>query len=467
MRRRSASRAVLILLCAFAGLFAAGAQDLVSCEQLHAFLGGTNDGEYLNDQVIEGRDGRLYGTTINGGSEDGGILFAMARDGSGYVILHNFTGSTEDGLWPWGGVIQGQDGLLYGATRHGGAQDEGVVFRLRPDGTGFSIVRSFTTNLNEGAYPLNNVIQGSDGRLYGRTLSGGTNNGNSIFGLSTNGNEYAVLHSFDSTLSDYYDSYSGLIEGSDGLLYGTTYHDGAYGHGSVFRVHKDGTGFQTLHDFESTLKDGGYPYGSVYETREGVLYGATAYGGPDDYGTLYRINRDGSGYAVLHCFVSTNSEGYVPVAPPIEGPGDLLYGTTYYDGINDAGAIYCLRKDGSGFRLLHRFTWDLPRGVEPNGRMIRASDGALYGTTFLGGRPVRGSVFRIKPVALAGQQAGESFAVRFDGFASQVYALYAAGSFPAGWTNIATVTNATGTVEWSETVPQPPGRYYRAQVLNP
>jgi uncharacterized repeat protein (TIGR03803 family) len=405
--------------------------------------------------------------TINGAAVDGGVLFALAKDGSGYVILHGFTGGTNDGLSPWGGVIQGQDGLLYGAARHGGAQDAGVVFGIKPDGTGFTIVRSFTTNANEGAFPLNSVIQGSDGRLYGRTISGGTNNGHSIFGLNTNGSGYALLYSFPTNLPDYWDSYSDLVEGSDGLLYGTTYGEGAFGAGSVFRLHKDGSGFQTLHDFAGTATDGGYPYGSVYETREEVLYGATSYGGPDNYGELYKINRDGTGYTVLRFFVHTNTEGYLPVGAPVEGPGDLLYGTTYYGGLNDFGTVYSVRKDGSAFTWLYDFKYPAPNAGQPNARLTWGSDGALYGTTFVGAGGLQGSVFRVKPLVLIARQLAGQVTLRFEGFASQRYSLEAGDSLSPAWSAIANVTNLTGVVEWPVPPPVPTRRFFRAQILNP
>ena len=99
--------------------------------------------------------------------------------------------------------------------------------------------------------------------------------------------------------------------------------------------------------------------------------------------------------------------------------------------------------------------------------MPAASDGALYGTTFSGGGVVNGSVFRIKALALVGRQSAGRFTVRFEGFASQVYGLYAADRLPSNWTRIATVPNLTGTAEWHEAAPQPQQRFYRAQVLNP
>jgi len=445
----------------------ARAASLISYQQLHAFYGGPDDGESLYDSVIEGSDGRLYGATFNGGPEDGGLVFGMNKDGSGYAILHHFRVSATNGLSPWGGVIQGSDGRLYGATRHGGATDAGTVFSINTNGTGFAIVRSFTTNANDGAYPLNSVIEGSDGRLYGRTISGGTTNGSAIFGLNKNGTGYTVVHSFNSSLPDYTDSYSGLIQGSDGALYGTTFDDGASGRGSVFRLNKDGTDFQTLHNFEDNISDGGFPYGSLHEASDGVLYGTTSEGGPDDFGTLYKVNRNGAGYMVLRYFTPDNNEGYLPVAPPVEGPGGVLYGTTYYGGTSDGGTIYQVRKDGSGFAFLYEFQDDDRDGWEPNGPMIRGSDGALYGTTFHGSGPVFASVFRIKSLALQGEKTPGGFTLHLEGFTSHRYAIDTTDSLPLTWTQITTLTNLTGSVAWPDTDPPVNQRFYRARVLNP
>src|SRR5258705_253846 len=143
---RSMNEGHVILHSMLTGSTDALAGSLIGYQQLYAFKGGTSDGEYLYDAIIEGADGRLYGTTVNGGPEDGGLVFTMNKDGSGYAILHHFRVSPTNGLSPWGGVIQGSDGRLYGATRHGGATDAGTVFSINTNGTGFAIVRSFTTN---------------------------------------------------------------------------------------------------------------------------------------------------------------------------------------------------------------------------------------------------------------------------------------------------------------------------------
>ncbi len=442
------------------------ATDSVGYEQLHAFYRSAGDGENLYDSVIEGKDGRLYGTTLNGGPEDGGLVFALKKDGKGYAVLHNFGYGATNGLWPWGTVIQGSDHRLYGATRHGGTFDAGIVFSITTNGTDFTIVRSFTTNQNAGAYPLNNVIEGNDGRLYGRTISGGTNNGHSIFGLNKDGTGYVVLHSFDSTLADYFDSFSGLIEGSDGMIYGTTFENGALTNGSVFRLNKNGSNFQTLHDFADSATDGGKPYGTVYETSEGVLYGTTSEGGAFGWGTLYKMNRDGSGYTVLRHFNAVNGEGYLPVAPPVEGPGGWLFGTTYFNEPEVTGTIYQVRKDGSGFRFLYTFQNNGTDGVYPNAPLLRGSDGALYGTTFNGSGPVFGSVFRIRPWALGGEKSDIGFIVHLEGSAGQRYTVEATDLLPPQWQEVATVTNLIGTVDWLDPT-SAAQRFYRARLLQP
>src|SRR5688572_4980879 len=111
---------VMVCSVAFAPEVASG-QSYLGYQQLHVSLGGPADAEYLFDSVIEGSDGRIYGSAVNGGSDDGGVVFRMNKDGSDYQILHAFTVSTNDGLSPWGKVIEASDGMLYGATRAGGS----------------------------------------------------------------------------------------------------------------------------------------------------------------------------------------------------------------------------------------------------------------------------------------------------------------------------------------------------------
>jgi uncharacterized repeat protein (TIGR03803 family) len=442
----------------------ARAIDLVSFQSVHDFKRSASDGEYLNEPITEGSDGLLYGAAVNGGGpDDGGIVFRMEKSGSNYQILHVFGLSTTNGDSPWGGVIEGKDGKLYGATRHGGAEDAGIIYSLAKDGGDFKIVYSFSTNGNAGRFPMNSVIQTRDGRLYGKTISGGEGDGVTIFGVNTDGSGFQSLHSFEHSVNDHYIAYSGLMEGSDGMLYGTTSAEGPDRGGSVFRINKDGSAFQTLHFFNAAAgSSGGYvPDGGVTETSDGVLFGTTEGGGFDDFGVLYRINRDGADYKILHEFTAKNDAGYTPSSPPIEGADGALYGTTYFGGPEDTGAIYRINKDGSGLTFLYTFLGtNCP--AYPYASLKILSDGGFYGTTFNGLGEVYGAVFRINVVSLT--LTGTS--IHVNGMFGQDYAVDGKDNVEDPWQEIARFTNLVGTDPFP-VVKSKARQFFRARTIAP
>jgi uncharacterized repeat protein (TIGR03803 family) len=169
---------------------------------------------------------------------------------------------------------------------------------------------------------------------------------------------------------------------------------------------------------------------------------------------------------VLKHFTANGTEGYLPVAAPVEGPGNLLYGSTYFGGVDDAGTLYSVRKDGSGFTQLHDFLSSNLDGIQPNAPLLRGSDGALYGTTYIGGGFIYGTVFRIKPVALRLEKSQAGTAVHFQGFAGHRYALESSDGMPAVWTEAGNVTNLTGNAVW---IDESPGtnRFFRARIIEP
>jgi uncharacterized repeat protein (TIGR03803 family) len=460
-QRRVSAGFMTIFLC-----FSAPAIDLASFEVIHNFKRIAADGEYLNDPVTQGSDGLLYGAALNGGgTNDGGILFRMETSGANYEILHVFGPlSTTNGLSPWGGVIEGKDGRLYGATRHGGTELVGTIYSIAKDGADFKIVFSFSTNGNLGRYPMNSVIQASDGRLYGKTISGGEGDGVTIFGVNTDGSGFQSLHTFEHSVSDHYIAYSGLIESSDGALYGTASAEGPDRGGSVFRINKDGSTFQTLHLFNVAANgaDGYVPDGGVTETSDGVLFGTTEGGGFDDFGVLFRINRDGTDYRVLHEFTAQSSAGYSPTSPPIEGPDGALYGTTYFGGPEDTGAIYRINKDGSGLSFLYTFLGtNCP--AYPYASLKILKDGAFYGATFNGIGEVYGAVFRINPISLK----FTSDAVQLNGMIGKTYAIDTVDNIGDVWTELTRFPNAAAT---SMLYPLPrtkPRQFFRAREVAP
>src|SRR5260370_29445562 len=130
------------------------------------------DGQRPLAGVVEGSDGVLYGTTYYGGSNNGGTVFKLNKDASGYRVLLQF-GAAGDGQLPWAGVVEGSDGALYGATQYGGSDDLGTLFQLIKDGSGYRILHSFSNSTGDGQRPQAGLTKSLDGAFYGTTSSGG------------------------------------------------------------------------------------------------------------------------------------------------------------------------------------------------------------------------------------------------------------------------------------------------------
>ena len=234
---------------------------------LHSFAGP--DGSSPLSNVIQGPDGTLFGTTQFGGAANDGTVFQMAPDGSGFALLHCFNGSDGNDLRA--GLIQAADGTLYGTTFGGGDAGSGTVFQMAPDGSGFALLHSFTGGTVDGANPLGGLLQGPDGTLYGTTVRGGGANLGTVYQMAPDGSGFALLYSF--TGPDGASPLSNLIQGPDGTLYGATLFGGDLGGGTVFQMAPDGSSFTLLHSFPGTTVQ---PTAGLVQGPDGTLYGTTS-----------------------------------------------------------------------------------------------------------------------------------------------------------------------------------------------
>jgi uncharacterized repeat protein (TIGR03803 family) len=306
------------------------------------------DGGLPNAGLVQGADGALYGTTtVNYQVQVGdlglvfgnGTVFKLNLDGSGYRVIKRLAGA-NDGANPYGSLLQATDGLLYGTTELGGAYGEGVVFKLNLDGTGYGVLTNFSNAI--GHECLAGLLQGSDGALYGTTVSGGTGGHGTLFKLNLDGTGYKVLNNFSG--GNGANPWAPVIQGLDGALYGTTLSGGNYNAGTVFRVNPDGSGFALLKQFTGINGDGKYPEGALVQVSNGILYGTTSGGGanPPGVGTVFQLNPDGTGYVVLRRFGQDSYDGTLPTAGLIQGSDGTLYGTTSSGGRYQNGTIYAL-----------------------------------------------------------------------------------------------------------------------------
>jgi len=283
-------------------------------------------------------NGTLFGTTHSGGQYGFGTVFKINKNGSGLQGLHDFAGGT-DSKTPSGALIEGSDGALYGMTSFGDSATRGTIFKIGPGGSGYAVIHTFTGN-PDGQQPQGRLLQASDGMIYGTAYYGGSASvPGVVFRLDTNGNNYEVVHIFGGS-GDGRNPGAGVTEGSDGMLYGTTTHGGTAAVGVVFQMSKDGIVYNVLRSFLSTGNDGQAPNSELAEGPDGVLYGTTAQGGANGAGTAFKIAKDGGGYAILHQF---GSPGLDPSSPTglSWGSDGVLYGSAQYGG-SAAGCVFAL-----------------------------------------------------------------------------------------------------------------------------
>lgn len=351
--------------------------------KLFDFAGVTDGANPYGDLYYDGTF--FYGMTQFGGVNNKGTLFKIKPDGTGYVKLVDFVGT--NGARPVGSIIS--DGtFLYGMTLTGGTNNIGVLFKIKPDGTGYVNLLNF--NQTNGRWPWGSLI--SDGTfLYGMTSEGGggANNTGVLFKMKTDGTGYLKLHEFNSSTNGG-SPFGSLI--SDGtFLYGMTMGGGggtncpSAGCGTIFKIKFDGTGFVKLHVFN--YNDGEQPRGSLISDGT-FLYGMASYGGANNKGVLFKIKSDGTGYLKLLDFDGTN--GTNPIGSLISD-GGFLYGMTIGGGVNNLGLLFKIKTDGTGYVKLLDFSG--VNGQNPIGSLISAGT-ALYGMTESGGTNNFGVIFK-------------------------------------------------------------------------
>ena len=381
----------------------------------------------------QGRDGNLYGTFQEGGRRWEGVVFRVKPDGSGYSVVYDFGKKSDlaEAQWPQG-VLEGTDGALYGTTRLGGtpaggefASGCGIVFKVNRDGSGYQVLHRFSLSPNDGAAPWSGLVEDPAGVLYGTTLQGGAHGGGVVFRLNRDGTSFTILHHFLESENDGGRPMAGLLYGSDGVLYGTTDSGGNSGprNGTVFCINPDGTGYRVLHSFPSKAGDGRSPRAVLVEGPDHMLYGTTCDGGRMDGGTVFRMGKDGSRFQVLHRFNGSpemtndptgkiettlngvtvmsalDSDGGSPMSL-VFGKEGLLYGFTENRGKNGVGTLFRIQSDGQGFETLHHFLAVDGDGKDPAGRLVRGSDGAVYGLTINSETNNFSSLYRLSPLPI-------------------------------------------------------------------
>jgi uncharacterized repeat protein (TIGR03803 family) len=384
---------------------------------LHQFRGGNGDAAYPK-ALVRGRDGSFYGISAYGGAycdygdssfcgpgtafrmtPDGAVTLLQtfwsspqlasgltaAFDGTFYIVLgeaaatgsilrmastgeaavlHPFAAS--DGAYAQA-LAEGADGTLYGTATAGGPYIAGgrgsigfgTIFTVSARGD-FSVLVRFQGS-TEGAYPAAPPIQATDGNFYGTTYGGGVLDCGTIYRMTPSG-ATTVLHTFACAI-DGGQPTTGLIQATDGSLYGVTSRYGLFDAGVVFRMTLDGA-FSTLHAFNR--EDGSDPQ-ALIQAADGNFYGTTAQGGAFNLGTVFRMMSTGQ-VRSIHVFDASTAPYYLSSPSAlIEGNDGFLYGAA-------GTAIFRLTRDGA-FGILAQTIGGYTQ------TLVQGSDGSLYGAS--------------------------------------------------------------------------------------
>lgn len=294
---------------------------------VYDFIDGSDNGsgnEPHHDAMLL-YDNSLYGAALYGGEKNNGVIFKINLDGSGYSPIHVFTSGDSDGAQPHSGVIAFKN-VFYGLTAEGGIGKKGTLYRINPDGSDFSVLYSFSKGT--GHNPHGRLTQGSDENLfYGITKTGGNKNVGVIFSYNIKDSTYNVLHDFEKGKSDGHTTQHGYLIRVNNSLFGMTYSGGKKDKGLIYSINENGTDFKLLHSFgvdEMGLKDGHSPYGSLCYSN-GFLYGCTRKGGMNDEGTVFRITPSGKYYEILYSFNSPTSGAYPIDNVILNNEGKMIY----------------------------------------------------------------------------------------------------------------------------------------------
>ncbi len=345
-------------------------------------VGGVYNYNAGGGTLVQASNGALYGTTEGGGAYGHGTVFGITKDGK-LITLYSFSGGSDGGV-PWFGLVLATDGNLYGVTTSGGVSNNGTIFKITQVGKLTTLYRFGSEYSAPTIYAA--LVQAADGDLYGVTRTGGTSGNGTVFKITLSG-RLTTLYSFSGGLDGAVPQ-APLVQATNGDLYGTTYSDGAYGDGTIFKITPSGT-LSVLDSFDGS--DGGASQAGLIQATDGDLYGTGKFGGTYGGGSVYRLTPTGK-LTTLYSF-SGGADGSGPNSVLIQATDSNFYGTTEGGGTYGTGTIFKISPSGKQTTLYEFSSAYSGPGNSIYAGLFQATNGDLYGTTQYGGSADDGTFF--------------------------------------------------------------------------
>ncbi|HET6228254.1 MAG TPA: choice-of-anchor tandem repeat GloVer-containing protein [Bacteroidia bacterium] len=347
---------------------------------------GTSNGARPSPSLVEGDDGNLYGTTVYAGANSYGVLFQYVIATGAYNVKFDFD-DADNGASSQTALTKAQNGNLYGVTEYGGANNEGVIFEFDPVNSKLTKKFDFSNEKElTGNFPKSQLIQATDGKLYGMSYTGGIGDVGGVFQFDIP--SAAFVKQFDFHTSEIGNTaVSSLMYATDKMLYGITQTGGIKNKGTIFQ-YDPATG-NYIKKFEFIDNATGHtPIGGLLQASDGKIYGTTNAGGKLNKGLLFQFDPITNTYKVEAEFDSING-GY-PLGELMQASDGKIYGLTREGGASDQGVLF--QFDPASAKLIKKYDFkDDGKGKNPEGGLVEGSAGKLIGVTTSGGKNITGN----------------------------------------------------------------------------
>lgn len=354
-------------------------------DQLHYF--SKNTGKNPRGSLMKASNGKLYGTTTEGGNGDVGVLFEFDIALNSYTVKKHFGTIFEEGALPNGSLIE-VNTEIYGMTSSGGnGSSDGTIFSVDSADNGIVYAFEFDDPFLHGSRPQGSLLKVNGTDLFGLTAIGGSNNDGVIFKYDYIQKQFSKLADLEETALGRNPTGS-LIKGINSTVLGLASNGGDFYRGTLFNYSLINGIATKLYDFGGVM--GQTPAGSLIRIANDKIVGACNRGGEEGLGVIFQFDESNNAYQTLYHFYDSLS-GYFPSGNFVQASNGLVYGTTLKGGTSNNGVLFSFNPYSKEYLVLHSFNGT--GGEIAYGKLIQASDGSLYGMTRMGGIYQKGVLF--------------------------------------------------------------------------